>query len=120
MSFRSTIPAATVCALVLAGTAAATAPPVGPLPPGPVTTVSATAGSYVSLVLPKGAQGRSWRQARPFDQGVAREVSEGDVGKYVVIVFRTVRPGTTKVLYGLTRGETKKAFASATLLVHVR
>ena len=37
----------------------------------------------------------------------------------VVIVYRAVGRGTVSVRYGLTRGETRKAYASATFRVHV-
>jgi hypothetical protein len=106
--------------LALAIPAAATAPPVGALPPGQVTTVTASKSTLVSVVLPKGAHGRSWRQARSIDTSVLREVTEANVGSTVVIVFKAVGRGTTKVVYGLTRGETKKAYASITYSVTVR
>ena len=37
-----------------------------------------------------------------------------------MIVFKAVGKGTTKAVYGLTKGETAKAYASATFLVTVR
>ena len=49
----------------------------------------------------------------------AKEVTEANVGQNVVIVFRAVGPGTTKVVYALTRGETRKAYASDTFVVKV-
>ena len=73
-------------------------------------------GSLLSVALPKGAQGRSWRQAGSYDGRVLKEVT---VGQNVVIVFRAVGRGTTKVVYALTRGETKKAYASDTFVVKV-
>jgi hypothetical protein len=109
----------TICALAFAANAAATAGPIGPLPPGPTTTISTVHGSLLSVVLPKGAQGRSWRQANSYDSKVLKEVTEANVGQNVVIVFQTVGPGTTKVVYALTRGETKKAYASDTFVVKV-
>lgn len=117
---RSVVLAGLVAALVAAGGAGATAGPVGPLPPGPVTTVIAPGSSLVSIVLPKGMQGRSWRLARPVNGGVLRQVSEGNVGASVVIIFQAVGLGTTKVVYGLTRGETRKAYASVTYKITVR
>jgi hypothetical protein len=49
----------------------------------------------------------------------AKEVTEANVGQNVVIVFRAVGRGTTKVVYALTRGETRKAYASDTFVVKV-
>ena len=107
-------------ALVVAAGAGATAGPVGPLPPGQVTTVLAPRGALVSVVLPKGAQGRAWRLARPVDGHVLRQVSEANVGANVVVIFKAAGLGSTKVVYGLTRGETPKAYASVTYKVTVR
>ena len=117
---RSTLLLAALAALAFAAAAGATAGPIGPLPRGPVTNISAPTGSLVSVVLPRGAQGRVWRQAQIIDQKVLHEVSEADIGQYAIIVFKAVGRGTTKAVYGLTRGETKKAYASATFVVHVR
>lgn len=101
--------AVAVLAAALAGTAAASAPPVGPLPAAKVTTVKTTRGQLVSIALPARA-GYVWRIARAFDAGVLREVSEGEVGSSVVIVFRAVGRGHTAVVLGETRGETPKAY----------
>jgi hypothetical protein len=111
--------AALVLALTVVVGAGATAGPIGPLPPGPTTTISTVHGTLVSVVLPPGAQGRSWRQAGTYDPKVMSEVTEANVGKNVVIVFKTLGAGTATVKYGLTRGETKKAYASATFVVRV-
>jgi hypothetical protein len=116
---RSMLLLVAVAALAFAAGAGATATPVGPLPPGQVTTISTIGSSLVAVVLPKGAQGRVWRQARPYDLHVLSQVSEANVGPNVVIVFKTVGRGSTKVVYGLTRGETRKAYASATFIVRV-
>jgi hypothetical protein len=120
MLHRSIALLALLGALATAATAGATAGPVGPLPPGQVTTVGAPNGSLVSVVLPKGTQGRAWRLARPVDSSVLRQVSEANVGANVVVVFKTVGRGTAKVAYGLTRGETPKAYASVTYTITVR
>ena len=69
-------------------------------------------------MLPKGAQGRVWRQAGTINQKVLREVNEANVGPNVVIVFKTVGKGTAKAVYGLTKGETSKAYASSTYRHH--
>lgn len=112
--------AATAAALVLVVPAEASAPPVGPLPKGPVTTVTTHTGSLVAVALPHRANGRVWRLARGVDPKVLREVSEADVGKDVVVVFRTTGVGKVRLAYGLTRGETRHAYASLTFAVTVR
>ena len=112
--------AALLAALVLAAGALATATPVGPLPKGPTTTISAARGTLVSVALPHRSGGKVWRQANTVDQTVLKQVSEADVGASVAIVFKAVGSGRTKIAYGLTKGETKKAFASQTFSVTVR
>jgi hypothetical protein len=107
-----------VCACVTAATAAATAPPVGPLPKGPLTTIATTKGSLVSIALPSRA-GKSWRLARGVDSRVLVEVAEANVGRTVVVVYRAVGRGSLRVAYALTRGETKHAYASSTFAVRV-
>jgi hypothetical protein len=116
---RVTFAASLLAALVFTFSALASAPPVGPLPKGPVTTISAPSGSLVSVALPSRA-GMSWRLARAVNSHVLVEVSEANVGKSVVIVYRAVGRGSVSVRYGLTRGEQRKAFASATFAVRVR
>jgi hypothetical protein len=66
------------------------------------------------------SNGRVWRIARQFDSGVVRQVSEGDLGNDVVLVFKAVGKGTTTVSFGLTRGETARAYESRRFVVHVR
>jgi hypothetical protein len=117
---RATVLAAILSALVLAAGAAATATPVGPLPKGPVTTISAARGTLVSVALPHRTGGKVWRQANTVDRMVLKQVSEADVGSSVVIVFKAVGKGRAKIAYGLTKGETKKAYASQTFTVTVR
>jgi hypothetical protein len=111
--------AATVVALTLAAGAGATAPPVGPLPKGPVTTIATQKGTLVSVALPNGSGGKVWRQAGVVDPKVLQQLSEANVGSSIVIVFKAVGAGSTTIAYGLTRGETKKAYASATFKVRV-
>ena len=72
--------AALVAGLVLAASAAGAAPPVGPLPRGPVSTIQTERGQLVAIALPHRAGGKVWRIARAFDGKVVRQVSEGDVG----------------------------------------
>jgi hypothetical protein len=112
--------AAVVAAATLAGIAAADSTPVGPLPAGPTTTIRTQKGQLVSVALPRRANGRVWRIARPVDARVLRQVSEGDIGRSVVLVFRAVGRGSATVAFGLTRGETAKAYESRRVTVHVR
>lgn len=111
--------AGVTAALVLALPAVASAPPVGKLPKGPVTTVSAQKGTLVALALPQ-LKGLSWRLARKVDSRVVVQVGEGVVGTSVVITFRAKAPGQTKVIYAATRGESTVARAAQTLDVNVR
>ena len=110
---------ALVTAAVLAAPAAASAPPVGPLPPGPTQHITTARGQLVAVALPHGSSGRVWRLARNLDSNVLREVSEADVGTNVVVVFRAVGRGHATIAYGLTRGETRKAYASRRFVVDV-
>lgn len=106
--------------LAAAGSAGASAPPVGPLPPGPLTRVETTTGSLVAVALPHRAHGLVWRQATGFGSKVVHEVSEADVGKDVVVVFRADRAGVVTLRFGLTRGETTRARASLSYRIQVR
>jgi hypothetical protein len=115
---RTSLLLALVAALCLAGGAGAGAPPVGALPKGPVTSIQTTKGQLVSVALPSRA-GLSWRLARGVDAKVLVQVSEANVGSSVVVVYRAVGKGAVAVKYGQTRGETTKAFASATFNVRV-
>jgi hypothetical protein len=115
---RAALAAVLVGASVVSATADATAPPVGPLPKGPVSTIATTKGALVAVALPSKA-GKSWRLARAVDRRVLVEVNEANVGRNVVIVYRAVGRGSVRVAYGLTRGETKRAYASSTFVVRV-
>jgi hypothetical protein len=100
----------------------ASAPPVGPLPKGPVTTINVPAGQLFAFALPRrtAASGLVWRSASSV--GVPRVVKplrEADVGGAVVMVYKAVAPGRATVRFGLTKGETVKAYASATYRVTV-
>jgi hypothetical protein len=120
-SRRILVVAVTVlAAALLAGVSRADAPPVGPLPKGPASTIQTQKGELVAFALPVRSKGRVWRIARTFDPGVVRQVSEADVGDSVVLVFKAVGKGTTTVSFGLTRGETAKAFESRRYTVRVR
>lgn len=98
---------AVVFALLLAVEARATAPPVGALPKGSVTTVTTPHGSLLAVALPRqsAASGLVWRVARTVDAKVLQQVSEADVGASVVVVFKTVKPGRARVVFALTKGE---------------
>jgi hypothetical protein len=99
-------------ALAFAGVGLASAPPVGPLPPGPSSTIKTSNGELVAFALPHRANGRVWRVARTPNAAVLRQVSEADVGNQVVLVYVATGKGTTSVAFGLTRGERAKAYES--------
>jgi hypothetical protein len=107
---------------LLVSASTASAPPVGALPPGQLTTVDTAKGTLVALALPgqSPSSGLVWRLARTVNGSVLRQKSERDVGRDVVLVYRTVGRGTATVAYGLTKGETKKAYKSVTYKIHVR
>jgi len=105
-------------ALLLGLPAEASAPPVGKLPKGPVTSVHTPKGTLIALALPQ-LKGLSWRLARPVDSRVVVQVGEGVVGTSVVITFRAKAAGHTKVIYAATRGESTVARAARTLDVTV-
>jgi len=76
----------------------------------------------VAVALPrqKPSTGLVWRLARQVDPSVLRQVSEGDLGASVVVVFRAVHPGSAKVVFALTRGDTSpRALRSRTYTVTV-
>jgi hypothetical protein len=89
--------------------ALATAPPVGPLPKGPVTAIRVEPGLLFALVLPKPAPGLTWRGARQSDATVARPLDEGELNGNIVFVYRAGRAGATTVSYALTKDEEPKA-----------
>lgn len=109
--------------LTLAAVASArteAAPPVGPLPAGPTSTIQTQVGQLVAFALPHRPNGRVWRIARAIDSKVLVEVSETDVGANVVLVFKAKAKGSVTVSFGLTRGERSKAYESRRFLVNVR
>jgi len=97
----------------------ATAPPVGPLPTGPTAAIQTDTGELVAFALPHRANGRSWRIARSVNPHVLRQVSEADIGRQVVLVFKAAGRGTAIVAFGLTRGERPQAFESRRFTVTV-
>ena len=109
-----------LAALVLVLPADASAPPVGPLPKGPTTAIQTGKGSLVAVALPHRSGGLVWRLARSVSPKVLVQVSEADVGRDVVVVYRATGAGRARLAYGLTRGETRRAHASLTFVVTVR
>jgi CelD/BcsL family acetyltransferase involved in cellulose biosynthesis len=103
----------TSAAGLAASAALSSAPPVGALPNGPTKAVSLAGGATFTATLPKAAvAGRVWRIARAYDAAVVREVREGESKRAVWVTFRAVAPGTTTVVFALTRGETAHAYAA--------
>jgi hypothetical protein len=105
-------PAAALAALAVAAAAAparATAPPVGPLPSGPTTTIRVRHGLLFAIALPHRASGLAWRGARRSDATIARPLDEAELNGNVVFTYRAGRRGSTTVVYALTRDETAKA-----------
>jgi len=99
---------------LFAGSSRASAPPVGPLPKSPVTTITTVTGELVSFALPRGQSGLVWRTALDSNPSVAREQAEGDIpGDITVVVFIARKPGVTNVAFGLTNGERRKAYRAA-------
>jgi hypothetical protein len=111
---------ATVLTATVAGAGIASSSPVGPLPAGPTTTISTQKGQLVSFALPHRANGRVWRVAGKVNSSVLVQVTEGDVGSTVLVVFKAKGKGSAKVAFGLTRGETKKAYDARRFVVNVR
>jgi hypothetical protein len=106
---------AVVLAITSAGRADST--PVGPLPAGPVSTVTTAPDQLVAVALPRGpkSSGLVWRIARAYNTTLVRQVSEADVGANVVLVFRVIHVGSTSLVFALTRGDTSaKALRTAT------
>jgi hypothetical protein len=112
---------AALASLLVATASLADSTPVGPLPPGQVTTTTTKPGQFVAVALPhaSASSGLSWRIARRYDSTIVREVSEGDVGSNVVLVFKVVGKGNTSIVFALTRGDASaKAVKSATHKIH--
>jgi len=120
MSAVRIVVVAVLVAFAAAAAAQADSPPVGPLPAGPKATLSTRAGELVAIALPKRSGGRVWRIARAFDGTIVKQVSEADVGSSVVLVFKALHPGTVRLAFALTRGETSKALDARTFEVRIR
>lgn len=89
--------------------ARASAPPVGPLPRGPLTTIHVQRGLLFAIALPRPGKGLAWRGARPSDPTIARPLEEGELNGRIVFTYRAGHTGSTTVVYALTRGDTQKA-----------
>jgi hypothetical protein len=109
---------ATIAAVIAlgAGVAHADSTPVGPLPPGPVSITTTKPGQLVAVALPRAtaSSGLVWRIARRYDPAVVRQLSEADVGRSVVLVFKVVGRGDTSLVFALTRGDTSSKAVKAT------
>jgi hypothetical protein len=106
---------------VAGGSARATAPPIGPLPPGPTTTIVTQTQELVALALPRGQSGLVWRAAPPYDPRVVRPYAEQDIAKNLtVLVYLARRPGTAELRFGLTDDDHPKAYRAARYHVIVK
>ena len=107
--FLTTLALLAACSTVgLVGSAHADSTPVGPLPAGPVQTITVKKGQLVALALPRpsGSSGRVWRVARAYDAEVVRQTEEADVGdSSIVVVFEAAGAGRTTVYFAQTRGD---------------
>lgn len=116
------IPAIVGLLVIPVSSSVASAPSVGPLPAGQVTTISAAKGTLVAVALPgqPASSGLVWRLARPVDAKMLRQTSERNIGRDVIVVYKAVSAGAVTVAYGLTKGETRKAYKSVTYKVRIR
>jgi hypothetical protein len=112
---------AVVTALVLVPLASATAPPVGPLPAGPTSTVRIQPAGSLTVTLPRPAvAGGVWRVARAFDGKVVKQVGERSTASGgVELTFAAAGTGSTRLVFAVTRGETAKAYAARRVVVRV-
>jgi hypothetical protein len=111
--------ASAVLLTALASMASATATPVGPLPAGPTSMIHTQPGQLVAVALPHRAGGKVWRVATSVDPKRLRQVSEADVGSSVVLVYKALEVGNATIEFGLTKGETPKAFESRQFVVKI-
>ena len=108
-----------LAAALLALSARATAPPIGPLPKGPVTSIQVEHGQLFALVLPKPGNGYAWRGAKNTNVKVAKPLDEGELNGNIVLVYKALKAGKTTIAYGLTKDETETAYKSQTFQVTV-
>lgn len=111
---------AVAAAGVLAGSSAASAPPVGPLPKSPVATIHTVTQELIAIALPRGQSGLVWRAAPPYDASVVRPYAEQDIAKdLTILVYLAVHPGTAHLNFGLTNDDKPKAYRAARYVVVV-
>ena len=105
----------TALALDIATEARADSAPVGPLPLGPVSTITTGPNQLVAVALPHASKksGLSWRLARRYDSSVVRQISEADVDASVVLVFKVISRGKTSLVFALTRGDSSSKASTA-------
>jgi hypothetical protein len=123
MPFRLAFVAVIAGLLVLPVSASvASAPPVGPLPPGQITTINATRGTLIAVALPgqPSSSGLVWRLAGAVNAKVLLQTAERNSGRDVIVVYKAVSAGGATVAYGLTKGETRKAHKSVTYKIRIR
>ena len=109
--------------LAIAAAAQADSRPVGPLPQGPVSTITTAPKQLVAVAMPRAAtrSGLVWRLARRYDSHILREASEADVGSNVVVVYSVVGRGDTSLVFALTHGDTSaKAVKAVTHKIRSR
>jgi len=106
---------ATGVALAIAAAARGESAPVGPLPAGPISTISTSPNQLVAVALPHAPKtsGLVWRLARRYDSGVVRQISEADVDANVLLVFKVIGHGKTSLVFALTRGDTSSKAVKA-------
>ena len=105
----------------IGGSARATAPPIGKLPPSPVTTIVTYSQELIAIPLPRGESGLVWRAAPPYEARVTRPYAEQDISKNLtVLVYLARRPGTARLNFGLTNDDQPKVYRAARYLVVVK
>lgn len=105
----------------IGGSARASAPPIGPLPPGPTTTITTHTQDLIAIALPRGASGLVWRAAPPYDPTVVRPYAEQDITKNLtILVYLARRPGTANLRFGLTNDDHPKVYRAARYHVIVK
>jgi hypothetical protein len=114
---------ATGIVLAVASAARANSKPVGPLPPGPISTITTAPEQLVAVALSRAPSGSGlvWRLARHYNSHVVRQVSEANIAKSVVLVYKVVGRGDTSLVFALTRGDNSpRALKAATHTIHSR
>lgn len=109
-------------ALAAVGSSArGTAPPIGPLPPGPTTTVITYTQELIAIALPRGESGLVWRAAPPYDATVVRPYAEQDIAKNLtVLVYLARRAGTADLRFAMTNDDHARVYRAARYHVIVR